>query len=227
MKNPWSKLPSKFPFALEGDKNFIEEHNKSVSEEFRFNLSLLPEPFIGSLNAKIVILALNPGIGDNDEKNSKNKIFINTVLSSLKHENLQYPFYYLDKNLNFHGGYNWWNSRLKELIEFYADEKKLSKNIISFEYYPYHSKKFQEKVPISKLPSFEYTKFLIKKCISEKRTIIIMRGEAQWRKAIPELKNLDYYVCKSSQWVGLSNNNLVLRKKGNIIERILNAKTTN
>lgn len=63
--NPWSSVPSERPYVLECDRDSVAEYNakydKCRAEKYRLRTDMLPEPFIGRVEAPVVLLNLNPG----------------------------------------------------------------------------------------------------------------------------------------------------------------------
>ena len=60
--NPWPALPSEAPFVLPDDQEAIARFNVSAPERTRLELTLLPEPFVGSVDASVGLLTLNLGV---------------------------------------------------------------------------------------------------------------------------------------------------------------------
>jgi len=76
MKNPWKKLPKQNNFyVLEEDAEIINQFNEyiknyKVDEKYRIHTEIMPAPFMGDiLNSKIVILTLNPGFDNTENRN--------------------------------------------------------------------------------------------------------------------------------------------------------------
>lgn len=61
LSNPWHALPQHPEYLLEVDAPFVLSHNALRNETHRFQLHVLPEPFMGLLHAPVVLLNLNPG----------------------------------------------------------------------------------------------------------------------------------------------------------------------
>jgi hypothetical protein len=216
MENPWKKLSKENPYVLAEDKLLIDAYNKDCSDDFRIRTDLIPEPFIGNINAPIVLLSLNPGVGEDDEKIHKQNWFIEELFSNLNHSINKYPFYFLNPEFEKTPGGNWWIKKLKEILKL-VNKEKLANNILVVEYFPYHSEKYK-KMPI--IPSQKYSFYLVKEAIKRNAEIIIMRSEKQWLKAVPELEKVEYYTLKNKQAPYLSNNNLVKIKQGNYVEEL-------
>ncbi len=49
MQNPWQQVPEAAPFVLDAEREVIEAYNATCSDPAkRFQLNVLPEPFIGN-----------------------------------------------------------------------------------------------------------------------------------------------------------------------------------
>ena len=63
MENPWLELPPCPPYVLPKDRPHIEAFNGKLGPDqaaFRIDLSLIPVPFMGNPEAKLVLLTRNP-----------------------------------------------------------------------------------------------------------------------------------------------------------------------
>lgn len=209
--NPWLSL------SLE-DKRITASCDKiridrlSSSDLENLCLELYPEPFVGDPDANVYLLTGNPGFSDRD-----NCFFCLDILPTIlkdvySHKNKD--FFWIDtkykieaecprsKRKIVHPGQEYWQKRLKDLTRTIGRTPRL----FELEFYPYHSKDFYGfmKEP---LPSFEYTRQLVKKAIQEKKTIFILRHKLEWLAAIPELKN-HYHTLKSPRNTYLTHGNL-------------------
>ncbi len=91
MQNPWLKLPRRSPYVLPRDQDAVSILNGRVSAknngQGRINVNLLPEPFIGNpKTAKVVLLNLNPGVGDGDKQAHRNSVFRGAITRNLRNE---------------------------------------------------------------------------------------------------------------------------------------------
>lgn len=59
--NPWGRLPLESPWVLPEDRLAIDVFNASAGSSHRIHIETPPEPFLGPLDAPIVVLLLNPG----------------------------------------------------------------------------------------------------------------------------------------------------------------------
>jgi len=68
MPNPWLRLPERAPHILPEDEAAVTTFNSRLraDDDRRFDLELMPEPFIGCRRAPVVILMHNPGKAPSD-----------------------------------------------------------------------------------------------------------------------------------------------------------------
>ena len=67
--NPWINLPEAKPFVLPEDLKAVEDFNGNLRDESVFALrveKILPEAFIGSADATVLLLSNNPGYKNED-----------------------------------------------------------------------------------------------------------------------------------------------------------------
>ena len=134
-----------------GDADFGRPGDK------RLHVGLLPHPFCGDLrNAAVYILLLNPGLGPHDYFGEfEVPAFRAAVINNLKQQFPigSIPFFLLDPQFSWHGGYGWWHSKLGGVIErlkdvwqlsFAAARAKLGSFVASIELVPYHSAGFHD-----------------------------------------------------------------------------------
>lgn len=138
-----------------GWTQFIQDPQHGAEKDGRLHLSLTPIPFLGNIEtAKVVVLLLNPGLGATDYYGEfrvpgfKDKLLANLRGDLSKHD---YPFMFLDPAISWHGGFKWWNDKLRSVIFKIAEQKGtdyatarqlLSRHLGAIELVPYHSEKF-------------------------------------------------------------------------------------
>lgn len=206
MKNPWIKLKGKTSYVLDEDKEAITAFNKKhKGTDYEIKLDQPPAPFVGDLNAPIILLNANPGYKKEDKELYDDKNFLEAAQDNLMHKwEEYYPFYFLDGALGKNSGFVWWNQKLKEPI-CYAGIETVAKKIFVIEYFPYHSVKFRAGFSI---PSQSYAKYLVEKAMKRKSFIVVMRGEKLWLGLVPSLKRYKYHTLDSWQNVAISRKNL-------------------
>jgi len=197
MRNPWLELPRRSPYIFPQDRDDISTLNgrASANKDGKINLSLLPEPFIGNpKTAQVVLLNLNPGVGDGDRRAHRNPVFRKAIIRNLRNESQEYPFYPLDPNLKNTPCAGWWLDHLRELFEDTGlDKKRVARRLCVIEWFPYHSQKaYLPKRQIC--PSQAYTFRLAVKAL-ETKLVVGMRAKKRWIavdscfKSVPFLKS--------------------------------------
>lgn len=185
-RNPWRQMQQdRSGFCLPEDCKTISRFNDCCSHEYFVHLEIVPEPYIGSPDAPIWLLNLNPGFHSDDLRHPES-------VKEAQLRNLELRsgyFWFLDESFPETPGTNWWKKRLRALCEDCGTDA-VSKNIFCVEYFPYHSKKFK-RIPkrISKGPlqSQEYTADLVRAGIQEKKYFIRLRGKTLWSELVPTL----------------------------------------
>lgn len=61
MSNPWLELKRMPPYVVSNDREQVAAFNRSASDDVKLRVDLLPEPYIGDVNAPVVLLAASPG----------------------------------------------------------------------------------------------------------------------------------------------------------------------
>ena len=174
--------------------NGLDEINKDDKKLFT---NLYPEPYIGDvINAKVIFLALNPGVKliNAPIYKCQEELWYDTypeVRNILNHnlnrESDNFPQFYFDDNFLINSpGHEWINKRanglLKELSENGIEKKDLIYKIASVQYFPYHSVKFKnsEKYLPSQISTFK----LLETIIKSKKLIVCLRAFNKWNKGL-------------------------------------------
>lgn len=220
--HPDDKILLRFNNDYRDFQHYIKDPNfESPEKESYFHLNLLPVPYKGDIiNAKVYILALNPGFRILDyysesSSQSVRELLIKNAKQELTNE--QFPFFELNPEFLWLGSGRYWTTKLKDIIseiqnrtnKTYVDSLKfLSKNIAILELVPYHSKEFKLKTTI--LKSLETTKimvdfvksYVIKKANNGNACVIVTRKSKYW--GINESKNVIIYKGSESRSAHLS-----------------------
>ncbi len=181
--NPWLDLGPAAPFVHRADRALVEAFNRDAAPEHRFDLSLLPEPFIGSPDAPVVMLGLNPGWDPRDAAVHQDARFASAVRDNLVHRSREVPFYLLDPALRS-PGVEWWTQRLGYLIRA-TSLKAVASSVFCIELVAYHSRSFSQRVP--SLPSQAYGFALVRAAIRRNALVLVMRSQRAWYRSVPEL----------------------------------------
>ena len=138
MENPWKSLPTNPPYILPDELESINNFNRYCKEEFKILTHLFPDPYLGNINAPVILLNLNSGYNGSEDELHKNTAFIEVCRNNLLHGETNWSNYYFDPQFHNTAGYEWWSKVAREIIERIGEEK-FSRNVLTVEYFPYHS----------------------------------------------------------------------------------------
>jgi len=194
MKNPWTEINFNSQI-LDCDLELVQLHNAKYKTKISHTLKDFPEPFIGNRNSNIYFLTANPGLNDKDS--IENEIvdkseFKRIIFENLNHKSANdFPFYYLNEDLDGILGYDWWNKCLKPIINKGIDKEKLANNFFVVEICGYHSNNFPKRLinENNRLPSINYSKYLVEKAMTDNKLIILARSVRNWFELVPKLNN--------------------------------------
>lgn len=202
MKNPWLEITKDNKVLSCDNDKILKLHNEIKVTDY-------PEPFIGNPESEIYFLSANPG--RNDYELQENLLtdydtFSRIILENLEHKsNRKYPFYYLNPQMKNLGGYDYWIKCIKPILNQGIKAEILAKNFFSVELIGYHSKGFPRKLFYgkNKLPSIDYSKFLVKKAMEEGKFILLARSVRNWFNLIPELRNYNncFFIANNREMV--------------------------
>lgn len=225
-KNPWRELgldTSVAPYVLKNDCEYIKCHNESARPEHKIMVNSIPEPFIGNPEtAKLVLLNLNPGHGETDDKDHLRPEIKKAMFYNLHHFGSQeYPFYPLNPAFDGTGVANWWRPRLRKLQrEAGLDTPMLAKRLLVIEWFPYHSKNSGLRKE-RKCESQNYSFQLAKQMLEERGVQVVgMRSKKFWVEADPIFGQIPFLKNPRCGYVGRGNMEL------GVFDRIVKALKT-
>ena len=215
---------SKDKYFHDGSKNFnhfVMSSRFGDFSESRFDLSLLPQPYAGDLKrAEIVILLLNPGFGFTDYYGEDRMAgFTQRLEENLRQSfhSQEYPFLWLDPGLCWHGGFVWWEKKLRpvltEIAKKYFKENyrlamhDLAKRLACIELFPYHSPRFGAHSIETLLPSVKAAQTYVKdvlqsEAIAGKKLVIITRRIKSW-EGLKKCENIVTYNAGQARGASL------------------------
>ena len=179
-----------------GDEAFIHSFNKKVELKYQYVVGIPPMPFSGNLlNAKVVVLTLNPGYIEAVNKDicdamsygekeqllclMRNALILNGV-----------GIYDCSKCSRVQGN-NYWEKAFDRLaMEAYGRPSSemchpIYRDIAFFQLVGYHSEKFRYAVGVKHMPSTIFTNLLLKYLATKTdKTFLILRSETLWREAL-------------------------------------------
>lgn len=202
--NPWLTLPKHTPFVLATDAVAVERFNKTAVASVRIELTLLPEPFVGRIDAPVVLLTLNPGVSDEDFALHETPGFRDRVLRCHRQAPTEYPNYYLDPDVAGPGA-RWLHRITRPLVQEFG-ARAVSSGLSLVELFPYHSRRFAHGAV--RVPSKAYTIAIAQAAIRRGAAIFITRGRELWYKSVPELRNCPrVFFTRSAQNIVISPRN--------------------
>lgn len=206
MKNPWVSLPHKEPFVLPEERPTISRFNEKCKRaDQQIHLEVPPNPYFGNPSSQIVLLSLNPGFDSRDyESYVSNPDYLSSHRKMLLHEEQEYPFVPLNPKFSHTPGFDYFEGRLRRLIEWY-DRKTISNKLFWIEYFPYPSRTYRQLGQL--LPSQEYAFYLVSQAVERGATIIVMRNKCNWLKAVPKLAKYEIHELNSPRAGSISPRN--------------------
>jgi len=211
--NPWLSLPSLAPYVLPEDRLNLAAFNAKlrVGSAQRLDIeTVIPEPFAGAVTtARVLILQLNPGLDSKDAAAHADPQFRKALLANLRHENAQWPFYFLDPRFrDAHPGGLWWQAKTKKLAEVVPLEH-LAERLAVVEWFPYKSRRYRSGCAVR---SQEYGFSLVSSAIERGALIVISRSRALWESSVPSLRSYQRQLTLASvQNIALTPNNVKYR----------------
>ena len=244
LDGPLFAHPEDLPVLHQKGSSFIQNIPTSFDkfiedpgfDEPRLHLRLLPQPYSGNLRtAEIVVLLLNPGLTHSDYwGETRMATFRKRLKGNLwqSFEGVQFPFMWLDPEFCWHGGFIWWERKLREVINTIAREKfdgryldamrDLSSKLVCLELVPYHSFSFGAHKLIYELPSVKIMReFVSEQLVPEAKngelTMIATRQQKAWGLPDGE-KHIVIYKGGHTRGASLSPNSeggkAILRRYG-------------
>jgi len=205
IENPWRKLPQSKPFVLSDDAEEVKRFNKNPKRksEHVVRLGLLPEPFVGSNDAPVLLLSNNPGYGKG-AKVRKKAAFRKLMRKNLRHTLTTCPFVYLHPDIT-KLGLKWWPNKLRHLINE-CGEAAVARSVLNVTYFPYASERFKHgKLALG---SQQYSFQMVREAMERNAVIVLLRKCKWWFEAVDGLeKYAKLYRVKNTQSPTISPNN--------------------
>jgi hypothetical protein len=191
MQNPWMRLPVHAPYVLDCDAPALAGHREGDgSADHRVHTEVLPEPFVGTFSAPVVLLSLNPGYSDADAAVHEQPEFKQRSLANMHQETMAFPFYLLDPSLDCPGR-QWWERKLATLLGEVSRDV-VARRIQCIEYFGYHSRRFaQHRQPCE---SQRYAFHLVRRAMMRGAMVVVMRGARLWFDAVARLREYERLV---------------------------------
>jgi hypothetical protein len=185
--NPWLELPTRPPYVLPADRPHVEAFNRQQAKSaYRLKLEMIPEPFMGPRDARLVFLNRNPGAGEGDpELHRANRRYVAALRANFDPDRDGHLGPALLSEFEDTPAGRWCRRSFKALIQHAGSTEELARKMLSVEFHGYHSKSW---CPIGiTLPSQHYGFWLVECAIRRGATIVIARGRRDWEVAVPAL----------------------------------------
>lgn len=201
----------------------ITANEKFGVDDKCLHLSLMPIPYLGNLReAKVIVLMQNPGLSPGDYyAECEIKGFRDRLLENLKGDGCagEFPFLFLDPSYSWHGGFSWWQRKLKGVIAAVAVElglgedlrtarKHVAKHLAAIELLPYHSQ--SGVVSPAELGAFQSVAwaraFVRHQILNYGTNIVVARHAAAWglRDLAGKMDHCVVYEPKSARAASLN-----------------------
>ena len=178
-----------------GDETFIHRFNeKNADSAYQYIVGVPPMPFSGNLlDAKVVILTLNPGYVEEvnkdrclrmDERNKKQLILFMRMALCFFND----AIYDDHKCSREQGDHYWEDSFAKLAMEAYGRPSTevghpIYHDIAFLQLVGYHSEKFKDSAGIRHIPSMLFTNLLVKYLATKTdKTFLVLRSERRWKE---------------------------------------------
>ena len=214
MNNPWMQYDyTQQNQVHQLDQDAFDQFNAKISNSksknaYRLKLSdsHTALPYFGSADAKLVILAANPGLDPVNTALEETPQLRSLFDQARRHELQSDPFVFLRSEFKNTPGYTWWEKRTKQLRAAIGDENFHS-NTFSAEIHPYKSQNYRKLTKA--MPTQQYTFNLVDRLVRSGAHVILVRAKQEWRDAVPSLNSSNKVIeLNSAQSSYLTPNNM-------------------
>lgn len=174
-----AKLVQKFNTKLDNSKS-------ANAANYRLSTTHTALPYLGSQQAKLVILMANPGLDPINTSQEETPEFQRMFDLARRLQVQPAPFAFLADAMKETPGGRWWRSRLAKLISEVGLEN-LSQKIFSAEIHAYKSVNYK-RLPFN-LPTQAFTFDLVSQLVDDGAYVILGRAKDEWKEAVPSLSN--------------------------------------
>ena len=192
MRNPWLNLDLRDMasprYVHPADEAVVSAYEaKRRGPDFELATHLFPEPWVGRLDAPVLLLLANPGVAER-EGNPKwipSAAERQRASATMRQKKLDVPYYWLDEELTGTDGYDWAVQLLKRLVADVGSDG-VTQNLLSLAAHPYHSSSFDDR--LRGLHSQRFTLAALRRAISSDALVVALRARKYWFAAVPELE---------------------------------------
>jgi hypothetical protein len=197
--NMWSALPLDPPYVLDEDRPHIDAWNErrgAKDERVRLQLSVWPEPFLGSRTAPVVMLAQNPAWPGGPPAHIDDAKYEAALRGNLSDDSASHIHMGFQDVFAENSGL-WWRPRWRSVMERsgLAFEEMAGK-ILAVQTHGYFSERWA-RLPVT-LPSQWFGFDLVRQAVARNAVIVVTRGWKDWAVAVPELLTYEGAVRTNS-----------------------------
>ncbi|MFR9543263.1 MAG: hypothetical protein SNH27_14555 [Rikenellaceae bacterium] len=240
--NPWKVVTDKMrecirtksysdkEFVCLGDKEFIASHNRvyGINSEYHYFSDVIPYAYSGNiLDAKVVILTLNPGYVEFVNKTIVEKLLNDKALEDLYQGRINdlelVPDRMIASDVDNLIGDRYWDKKLSFL---WKDDPgnlrdKYLKQIALMQFIPYHSEAYKSSKRLGTRESDEHRNKIIEYLVNHTECLfIISRAKSEWQQLLEGASDRVLYLDNARNTTISSNN---LKNSGNGYNRIIEA----
>lgn len=216
--NPWAELPSTPPIVAAVDAPLFARHPEWANAPSLL-LDRLPSPFLGTLDAPVIMLGLNPSGKDDDSLYGPG--FDIQRRAELRFA-ADHPYIALNPNFSHTPGYDWHNQVLRKVIAAVGGNdpeegaERVARGLMWLQLFGYQCATWKSLPPglrrvaaLGEVPSQAFALQVVRDAIVCGKTIIVGRSLKEWTYCVPELAAYDYVLTSNRRRPFVSPRNLV------------------
>ncbi len=177
------------------DRSYVEAFNRHCTPTQRLVTECVPEPYAGPPDARLVVLALNPGFHEDDLEFHRSPDTRTRLLANVRSRQTESVVLgLLDAFAGTPAG-RWWRRCFKAVLAEGHDAETLARQVLVVQFHGYHSRTYSS-LPLT-LPSQTYNYDLVGNSVERGATVVVLRGLRYWRVALPPLGRYSRLVVAS------------------------------
>lgn len=215
MRNPWIDLPAEQPYVLQADHASVMTFNQRVQPKHQLDLNLIPQPFMGNRQARLVVLGQNPNLtGGHPDGPVANAIRANLDSDTHGH---RIPGFLAE--FEHTPNSTWWRKCFKVPLASGFSPQKLARCVLAIEFHGYHSREWR--LARDPFPSQRFSFWLVEEAMKRGATIVIMRNRRNWQSVVPDLNTYERIVTiKNPRSATISPRNCGIEGFGQVLDAL-------
>lgn len=217
VENPWLGLPLGAPYVHPADLDIVYgARARAFGADHQLRFELLPEPYLGDPEARVLLLSRNPGFHPDDASAHGQADFRAACRANLAHQAFGRPFYLLDPSFQETPGGQYWRQKLGYVAErvrraigakeIEAAWQAVAQGVLCVEYHGYHSPLYRSLG--ATLPTQRYGFALVAGAVRRGAVVLALRSVRDWIEAVPELQGCEkFFRARSPQNVTVTPRN--------------------